>query len=87
MRGGGDDVGVGNGTHVLAARDETGDVRHVDHQERAIAVRNLGKRFEINGARIGRRARDDELRLMGADHVLDLVEIDRRSCCRSCRTG
>ena len=76
MRGGGDNVGVGNGTHVLAARDETGDVRHVDHQERAIAVRNLGKRFEIDGARIGRRARDDELRLMGADHVLDLVEID-----------
>ena len=76
MRGGGDDVGIGNGAHVLAACDKARDMRHIDHEKRAVSVRNFGKGLEINGSGIGGRAGNEQLGPVPADHVLDLIIVD-----------
>ena len=46
---------------MLAGRDESGDVGHVDHQQRAGTVRDRRHPLEIDDPRIGRGSRDDEL--------------------------
>ena len=61
---GGDHVGVGHGALVLAACDKTRNVRHIDHQHRAVAVGDLGQLLKVDGAGIGRRTGDQQL---GAD--------------------
>ncbi len=61
------------------ARDETGEMRHVDQEIGADAVGDLPETFEIPGTRIGRATGDDQLRpdLLGLFchriHVDDLV--------------
>ena len=61
---GGDHVGVGYGALVLAACDKTRNVRHIDHQHRAVAVGDLGQLLKVDGAGIGRCTGDQQL---GAD--------------------
>ena len=50
---------------------------HVDHQISADAVGNLAEFLEINDARIGRAARDDQLRLVFLGQAFDLIEVDQ----------
>ena len=66
---GGDHVGVGHGALVLAACNKTRNVRHIDHQHRAVAVGDLGQLLKVDGAGIGRRTGDQQL---GAD-LCDLL--------------
>ena len=66
---GGHDIGVGHRALVLAACDQTGNVRHIDHQHGTVAVGNLGQLLKVDGARVGGRTGHDQL---GADlrHLL-----------------
>ena len=47
---------------MLARRHETGDVRHVDHQNRADLVADLTELREVDRAAVRACARDDQLR-------------------------
>ena len=76
MGGGGDDIGIGHGAHVLAAGHEACDVRHVHHEKGAIAVGNLAQGLEVDGAGIGRSAGHQELWLVLAHHVLQVVIVN-----------
>jgi hypothetical protein len=63
---------------VQARRDEAGEVRHVDPQQRADLVGDLAEAREVELARVGRPAGDDDLRLVLDGEALDLVHVDRR---------
>ena len=69
-------MGIGHWAGVLPRRDETCDVRHVDHEICPDGVRDLAHALEIYKARVRARTGDDELRtaLLGA--LLHLVVID-----------
>src|SRR5678815_2490771 len=54
MCGGGDKMRVWDRTWMLAAYNQTSDVRHVDEQKRADRIRNLAQTREIDNARISR---------------------------------
>ena len=64
VRGGGDDVGERHRRRVHARGDEAGDVRHVHHHRRADLVGDLAELREVEGARVGAGADDDDLRLV-----------------------
>ena len=70
------DVGVRHRARMEAGGDEAGDVRDVDHEIRADAVRDLRHALEVDDARVGRGARDDELRLAVLCDALELVVVD-----------
>ena len=76
VRGGGHDVGIRHGALVHAARDEPRDVRHIDHEQRAVAVRDVGEHGKVDRARIRRRAGDEQLGMVLLDHVLHGVIVD-----------
>ena len=59
--GGGDDRRGTDGGGVLPGRDEPRDVRHVRHQDRVDAARDLPRAGEVVLPRVGRRADDDDL--------------------------
>src|SRR5450756_1004882 len=61
----------------IAGLVAAGDVRHVDHEERADGVRDLPKARKVERARVGGRARDAELRLLGLGRRLEGVPVDR----------
>src|SRR3546814_4819043 len=61
---------------MRAAGDEAREMRHVDHQQRADIVGDGAEAREVEGARIGRAARDDQRRAMFLRQRLDLIEID-----------
>ena len=63
VRGGGGDMGMRHRRGMHAAGDEAGEMRHVDHEIGADAVGDLAEALEVPGARIGRAAGDDQLRL------------------------
>ena len=65
VRGERDDVGVGHRRRVRAAGDEPGDVRGVDHQQRADVVGDRAERGEVDDARVRRGTGDDQLRSLG----------------------
>ncbi len=56
--------------------DEPGEMRHVDHQIGADRVGDLPEAREVDDARIGGAAGDDQRRLMLLGEPLDLVIID-----------
>ena len=60
-----------------AARDEPGEVGHVNQEKRANLVRDLAEPLEIDDARISRTARDDQARLVLAGKPLDLLVVDK----------
>ena len=57
-----DDVGVRERARVEARGDEARDVRHVHHEQRVVRAGDLGEPLEVDDARVGAGARDDELR-------------------------
>ena len=81
VRGGGDEMRVRNRARMLAARDQPGDVRHVDEKKRADRIGDLAQPREIDDARISRRAGGDHDRA----HFLGLFLQARRN--RSARSS
>ena len=77
VRGGGHHVGVGHRVGVQARRDQAGEVRHVHHEQGARLVGDLPEAGEVQLARVGRPARDDQLRLVLLGQRLDLVVVDQ----------
>ncbi len=78
VRGGGDDVRVRQRARVHLAGDQPGEMRHVDHQIGADRIRDLAELREVDDARIGGPAGDDDLRLVLGGEARNLVEIDAR---------
>jgi hypothetical protein len=66
------DVGVRHRVGVHARGDQAGVVGHVDHEDRADVLGDLGEAFEVDAQRIGRGARDDQL-----GHVLVRLALHR----------
>ena len=48
VRGGGDEIGIGNRRRMDARRDESRDVRHVDEEQRAARIGDLAQAREID---------------------------------------
>ena len=69
-------MGMAERRRMLARRDQPGEMRHVDEQQRADLVADRAEAGEIEVARIGRAAGDDQLGPMLLRQPLDLVEID-----------
>ena len=59
-----------------ATGNETGDVRHVDHEVGAHLMGDVGEGLEVDDPRIGRGARDDEIGLDLPGNGTDLVHVD-----------
>ncbi len=76
VRGEGDDVGVGHRVGVRAAGDEAGDVRGVEHEQRADLVGDRAERLGIDDAGVGGGTGDDHLRPVLERQVADLVVVD-----------
>ena len=76
MRGRGHDMGMRERAGMHAARDEAGEMRHVDHEIGADLVGDLAEAREIDDARIGRAAGDDQLRPMLFGELRHLVHVD-----------
>ncbi|ABA53161.1 hypothetical protein BURPS1710b_A2107 [Burkholderia pseudomallei 1710b] len=72
-----DDVRVFDRVRMAARGDHAGDMRHVDHQLRADRIGDRAKPREVELARIGGEAGDDEARLVLLRERLDLVVIDQ----------
>ena len=69
-------VGVREGARVEVRGDESRDVRHIHHQARAALFGNVREALEVEEARVGARARDDEPRPMFHGQALELVVVD-----------
>ena len=80
MGGGGHHVGIGHGALVLAARHQTGNVRHIHHQVCAVAVGDLGQLFKVDGAGVGRSARHQHLGAHLAHLLFQLGVVDDAVC-------
>ena len=76
VRGGGNYVGIRHGGGMLARRDQTRDVRHVHHQQRAALVGDFAELLKIDYARVCARARDYQLRLFLQRQFAQRVVID-----------
>ncbi len=57
-------VGIGHGVRVQASGHKPRDVRHIHHKQRAVFPGDLRDAFKINGAGVGRSARDDHFGLV-----------------------
>ena len=66
----------GHRVGVQAGGDEAREVGHVDHQERADGVGDLAEALEVEEARVGRPAGEQQLRLALVGDPLDLVHVD-----------
>ena len=71
-----DDVGVAERGRVDARGDQARVVGHVDHQQGAHGVRDLGEALEVDLLGVGRGARHDELRMVLVGEALDGVHVD-----------
>ena len=69
--------GVGQGRRVRSGGDEPGDMGHIHHQRRADLLRDFGEPREVYGARVGREARDDDLRHALPRLLRDGVVVER----------
>jgi hypothetical protein len=61
---------------VLLHRDRAGDVRHIDHEERADFAAHVAEFREIDHPRISARPGQNQLRLVLARQLGDLIVID-----------
>src|SRR6202034_3780240 len=73
--GGGDHGRVADRGRVGAPGDQAGDVGDVGHQDRAHLGRDLGEGGEVDGARDRGTTAEDDLRVLAASQVADLVEV------------
>ena len=73
-----DDMRVRDRARMRLPGDKPRKMRHIDHQIGAGAVGNRAEASEIDDARIGAAAGDDQPRPMLLGLALDLVEIDAR---------
>ena len=71
-----DHVGVRDGGGVQSGGDESGEVRHVDHEVCADLVGDATERGEVELAWVGGPAGQDQLRAMLTRETLDLVHVD-----------
>ena len=69
-------MGMPERARMHAARDQAGEVRHVDHQDGADLVGDGAEAREVDDARIGRAAGDDDARLVLARQRGHRVEVD-----------
>src|SRR5216684_4005330 len=72
---------------MQARDDRPGDVRNVREHPRADALRNLADPFEVDDARISRRATDDQSWPLTLRDMLQLVIIDRFRFARDAIVG
>ena len=73
-----DDVGAElERVGVQPGGDEAGEVRHVDHQQRPDLVGDLAEAREVELARVGRPAGEQQLRPALARDAGDLVHVDQ----------
>ena len=77
VRGRRDDLRMPHRCRVLAGRDETGEVRHIDDEERADLIGDPPKAREIEKARIRGRPGNDHLGSVLLRQPLDLVVVDQ----------
>ena len=77
VRGRGDDVAVRDRGGIEAGGDQSGDVRDVGHQQRADAIGDLAEAREVERARVGGEAGDDQLGLVLLRQPLQRVVVDR----------
>ena len=70
------EIRIRNRAGVFARRDKPRDMRHIHHQQAACSIRDLAQAREINDSRIGRRARDNHLRLGFKRHLFQRIIID-----------
>src|SRR5437868_4803963 len=76
VRGARHGIRVWNRRRVVTRGNQTGEVRHVDHELGANLLRHLGKRLELDDTRIGAGAGDDHLRLLLARDLLHARLVD-----------
>ena len=76
VRGGGHEVGIRHWGRMLARGDQTGDVRHIDHQQASGLVSDVAQSGEVDDAGIGGGARDDQLRPDLKRLALECVIVD-----------
>ena len=74
--GGGNNVSIRHRVLVLTAGNQTGNVRHIDHQVSAVAMCDLGHFLEVDGTRIRGCTCNDQLRAMLLDSLLKLSVVD-----------
>ena len=94
VRGGGDDIRVGNRTLVQTGSHQTGNVRHVNEQVCADLVCDFSEFFKVDGARVRGRTGDDHLRLFlfrkGTERIVVdeavLIHAVGARCCTAGRT-
>ena len=77
MGGGGDDVGNRHRVRRKAGGNESGDVRHIDHEICADAVGNFAEALQIQHLRIGGKTGDNHLRLVFLGDALHRVVINQ----------
>ncbi len=76
VRGGGDEVGDGDGGGMMAGGDEARDVRDVGHQQCADFLGDLREFFPFPRARIGAGAGDDQLGFVLEGGLADFGHVD-----------
>jgi hypothetical protein len=62
VRGRGHDIGVRHRVRVETGGNQTGVVRHVDHEDGADFPGHLGEALEVDAQRVGRGAGDQDQR-------------------------
>ena len=75
MRGRSHDVAIRNRIHVFARGNQTGDMRHIDHQHCADGIGDLAQRGEIDLPRICARTGNDHFRLALLREIANIVVI------------
>ena len=76
VRGRGDDLRVRHRRRMRAAGNQSGEVRHIDQVDRANFVGDLPHAREVDDARIGAAAADDQLGPLAFGDLLQLVVVD-----------
>ena len=76
MGGAGDEIGPGHRAWVLVARDQAGDVGHIDHEHSPVPFADLGDLVKRDDPRVGAGAGDHQLGFVLAAEGFHLVEIE-----------
>ena len=74
--GGGNNVSIRHRVLVLTASNQTGNVRHINHQVSTVAMCDLGHFLEVDGTWIRGCTCNDQLRAMLLDSLLKLSVVD-----------